>query len=255
MEKNSPIYKELKELNSLLADYINQPVYKVPVGYFEEFSDEMLKLALKSSKKFSKEGELLGIPAELSTNMPFSVPAGYFDSLPGLMLDKVLNKEKSLSASEELNELSPLLNGISRQMPYAVPQGYFENIQPNKNKPAKVIAFQSTRKNFMRYAAAAIVIGFISISGFFYFNQPTKIDPLTNPEAWVKKNTNKISVDELESFIELSNIETAALEPSVKNPVKSAEIKELMKDVPDKEIQKFLNETAGFEDGDDLLLN
>ena len=61
---------------------------------------------------------------ELNSRLPgvsenvFSVPKGYFDSLPERMLNRIRNEE-------ELQELSPLLAGLSRKMDYSVPNDYF----------------------------------------------------------------------------------------------------------------------------------
>jgi len=241
-------------MKSFLADHINESVYEVPTEYFERFPYTMLQLMNAEVGEILSQ-KITGSYPDNITN-PFSVPDGYFDTLPETVLDRVKQKENLMAAAEEIASISPLLSGINKQMPYEVPAGYFENNFSEINKkPAKVVAFNFTGKTWLRYAAAAIVIGFISISGFLYFNQSSKIDPLKNPEAWVKNNTKKITTDELESFIELSNIETVALEPSIQNPVKSSEMEELMEDVPDTDIQKFLNETSGLNGENDILLN
>lgn len=255
MAKNPQIILELKNMKSFLADHINEPVYEIPNEYFERFPSAMLQLLNADDDEKTLSQKITGSYPDNITN-PFSVPDGYFDTLPQKILSQVKQNENSISAAEEIAAISPLLSGISKQMPYPVPAGYFENNFSNINKkPAKVFAFNFTRKNWLRYAAAAIVIGIISISGFLYFNQSSKIDPSKNPEAWVKNNTKKITTDELESFIELSNIETAALQPSIQNPVKSSEMEDLMEDVPDTDIQKFLNETSGLDGENDILLN
>jgi hypothetical protein len=250
MAKNPQIILELKNMKSFLADHINEPVYKVPSEYFENFPSVMLQLLDAGNE------EILSQQLSTISNNPFSAPEGYFDTLAENILDRVKQNDNLIPAAEEIAAISPLLSGISKQMPYPVPAGYFENNFSSINKePAKVVAFNFTRKNWFRYAAAAIVIGIISISGFLYFNQSSKIDPSKNPEAWVKNNTKKITTDELESFIELSNIETAALQPSIQKPVNSGEMEDLMEDVPDTDIQKFLNETSGVDGENDILLN
>lgn len=63
----------------------------------------------------------LPVPAGLPV---FSVPDNYFNGLATSIVAKIKSNESS--ASQELQELSPVLAGISKQMPYSVPLFYFE---------------------------------------------------------------------------------------------------------------------------------
>lgn len=245
MARKQSIIEELENMGSLLFEHQPAQIYRVPDGYFENLPDLMLF-------KVSADEEL----DKITLPQTYSVTPGYFESFPQKMLSLVKGSEE-VGVDEELAGLSSLLSGIKRETPYTVKETYFEdlNIQPAAEKEkAKIISISST-KSWMRYAAAAIVIGFIAITGVWYFNQTTSIDPVEDPYAWVKQKTKKISNDDLESFIELANIESSAIDPKILNPVKSAEMKELMEDVPDSEIIDFLNETPGSESNGDLILN
>ena len=245
MARKQSIIEELENMGSLLFEHQPAQIYRVPDGYFENLPDLMLF-------KISADEEL----DKITLPQTYSVTPGYFASFPQKMLSLVKGSEE-VGVDEELAGLSSLLSGIKRETPYTVKETYFEdlNINPATEKEkAKVISISST-KSWMRYAAAAIVIGFIAITGVWYFNQTTSIDPVEDPYAWVKQKTKKISNDDLESFIELANIESSAIDPKILNPVKSAEMNELMEDVPDSEIIEFLNETPGSESNGDLILN
>ncbi len=245
MARKQSIIEELENMGSLLFEHQPAHIYRVPDGYFENLPDLMLF-------KVSVEEDLDNI----TLPQTYQVKPGYFESFPQKMLGLVKASEE-VNVDEELAELSPLLSGIKRESPYTVKETYFDqsNIQPAAEKhEAKVLSISSP-KNWLRYTAAAIVIGIIAISGVWYFNQTTSIDPIEDPYAWVKQKTKKISNDDLESFIELANIESSALETKTLNPVKSAELNELMEDVPDSEIIEFLNETPGSETNGDLILN
>ncbi|MEJ0102929.1 MAG: hypothetical protein WDO19_10375 [Bacteroidota bacterium] len=66
-----------------------------------------------------------------------------------------------------------MLNSIGKQNPYSVPDGYFENFGKDvnlksDNKPVAKTVLMVNRKWF-RFAAAAVVIGFIAITGVSLF--------------------------------------------------------------------------------------
>lgn len=90
MIPDNTIYEEIKAISDLVAGVSRQHPYKVPAGYFENFADRMLLLAK------SQEGT--------------GFEAGEPD--PGA----------------ELQQLSPLLAGLSKKSPFRVPEGYFEQV-------------------------------------------------------------------------------------------------------------------------------
>ena len=140
-------------------------------------------------------------------------------------------------------------------MPYSVPQDYFENIDiiPTIQPTIKVISV--TRQKWFRYAAAAVVISFVALTGFLIFNKPNQIDPKKESFAWIEKNMKKVSTDDLDSFVEMTEVSpplVASVDVKTEN-----EIQNLIKDIPDEDIQKFLDETQPDEPGtnDDLFMN
>jgi hypothetical protein len=93
----------------------------------------------------------------------------------------------------------------------------------------------------------------------FLFNKNGKIDPKTQSAEWVINNTKKISIDEINNFVQLADEEVpdgdiadARIQTKDKN-----DIQELIKDIPEKDIQNFLDETQANEAGtdDDVLMN
>jgi hypothetical protein len=254
MTQRNYILQELKELKSILADTGFQNTYQAPAGYFEGLADEILKRvkALESTTATEELANLSPLLSTISKEMPHSVPAGYFDTL-GKKLEQTIATNKDQTPQEELENLSPLLSGLKKRKTFTVPEGYFENLRPaidleNSGSATKVIPITSHK--WFRYAAAAVVIGFVATVGFLFLNKKD-IDP-TN-YAWVKKNLKKVSTDDINEFVELANAETFDV---VKVDAKD-EISNLLKDVSDKEIQDFLNDTQSAESGtdDDLILN
>lgn len=256
MTQRENILQELRELKSILADTNFQYPYQAPAGYFDGLADEILNRvrALEASSASEELATLSPLLSSISKKMPHSVPAGYFDEL-GKKLEQTISTGTDETA-QELENLSPLLSQLKKKMTYTVPDGYFENLQPaitteNTGTGAKVVSI--TRTKWFRYAAAALVIGFVATIGFFALNKNEKIDPENKSFAWVKKNLKKVSTDEINKFVELANEETTDV---AKNDGKD-EVNNLLKDVSDKEIQEFLNDTQLAESGteDDLILN
>lgn len=146
-----------------------------------------------------------GLPVNNSPT-PFSVPEGYFNGLADAVLAKV--KGQTLSAADELQELSPLLAGLSKRLPYTmpenylaenlsvlpswlkeevspvlagldkslpytVPQGYFKNFPEQmlaklEQPKAKVVSLFARR--WLRVAVAAVISGIALIGGYRFLN-------------------------------------------------------------------------------------
>jgi hypothetical protein len=257
MTKRDTILQELKELGSRLGDvgFQHNP-YQVPPGYFDGLAGGIMKrIKALESTDAAEELEILSpLLSSISRKMPHSVPPGYFDEL-GKKLEQSAPSAGDEIAGQETEELSPLLNSLRGKTTYTVPAGYFENFPAtvtNKvsGREAKVISF--TQRKWFRYAAAAIVIGFVATLGFIWQGQKD-VDPGNKSYTWVKKNLKKVSTDEISEFVELATAETNDV---VKLDTKK-ELSNLLKDVSDKEIQEFLNETqAGVADEeDDIILN
>lgn len=233
MKTWNTIQNELKELNSSLSSEKLREVYAVPEGYFENFAQTVLQ-RIKSDVSASEELETLSpLLAGLSKKMPYSVPEGYFNEI---------NTQLTGITSDEV--LPSILVKAGKSMPYGVPAGYFEelpNIVLNKIKPtkqpAKVI---SIGRNWMRYAAAAIVAGVVVVSSIFFFsNKNDGTEPSVQSEQWVASQLKNVSDRELEEFIKTADISTTAL---AQNNTGKTEVRSLLNDVPDVELEKFLSE-------------
>jgi len=249
MALNNNIFEELKELSGTLASIDNQNIYQVPDGYFEKLPGQVLnRVKALEAKSVAEELSYLSPMLNVSSKqMPYSVPSGYFDGLEEKFMQSVRKSSDYQTAKEELEELSPLLSGLSKQMPYNVPEDYFEHLKElipaNTKSETKVVSI-TTRKWF-RYAAAAIVTGIITITGFLFITQKTN-DPVKSFTKFEKKLDNEIqktSDKELNEFVQqftdagLTGDEKAQTFPK-------DEVKEMLKDVSDRELNEFINEIA-----------
>lgn len=231
MTQRDNILQELREISSTLENGTPENVYVVPAGYFETFSDQV---RARINSPLSNDAQ---------NNNPYSIPENYFNGLEERLMQAVRERADYQTAKEELNDISPVLNSIGKENPYDVPQGYFENLTTEINKPkAKVVSI--THRKWFRYAAAAVVVGIISMSVFLFAGKKSSIDVNKNPEAWVAKNVKKVNTNQLNEFIKLADEENTA-KASILNKIdKPEDLKDLMKDVSDQEMQDFLKETS-----------
>ncbi|MEQ1677237.1 MAG: hypothetical protein ABL876_11080 [Chitinophagaceae bacterium] len=249
MTQKDNILQELTELKSILANLPAQNVYSVPVGYFDGLAVQVLNRikAMEATRASEETGHLSPILSSISKQMPYTLPAGYFE---GLDLEHITKENDDLSAKEELETLSPLLAGLKKEMPYQVPQGYFDNLAPaipaDEDQSATKVVSLGSRKWF-RYAAAAVMVGVIAAISILIINRD-KVTAYEDSYAWVKKSVKKVSTEKLEEFIQLADAEKSVASADSKL---QQEVKELVKDVPQKEIQNFLNDIHALDDTDD----
>lgn len=240
MAHRNNILQELNELESSLATLPVQNTYSVPEGYFDGLAQQVLRRvkAMEAATAGEELAHLSPVVSDMPRQMPYTVPAGYFNELSERMLDVV--KDNMQTPAEELRQLSPLLGSLKKEMPFSVPQGYFESvaIPQTAEKPAAKVVSLTSRKWF-RYAVAAMIIGVIST--LFVIIKKNNVDPNKNPGGWVAKQMKNVSTDDLNNFIELTD-ETLPQKEVIASADKKEEVKQLLQDVSDKEIQEFLDE-------------
>ena len=236
MNSKKHIQDELNELNSKLPANEQDPVYSVPEGYFEGLADSvMAKIKGEASQSPSDEiRQLSPLLAGLSRVLPYSVPEHYFDDN--------INALPAFTSDQE----SLVLSFIEKDMPYEVPMGYFANfpetVLEKLNTGATVIPIR--RKRWMHMAAAAVVAGIIMFSGLAYFRSSS---PVKDPVAVEIK---KASTEELNAFVKTTDLSLDENSTAQNN----TEVKHLLKDISDKELEAFLEQIPS-ENGDDFDIN
>ncbi len=254
MNKSDNILSELKELNSHLALVSNENCYKVPAGYFESIASQVLSRirALESTDVSEELAHLSPFLSSLPKQVPYSIPAGYFENISESILHAI--KDGDEPSAVETEHISPLLAGLKKNNPYSVPERYFEGLATDmaskeSRTEANVIAI--TKNNWLRYAAAAVVAGFIIMAGLFIIDSGNKKESGETALARVTKDVKKLSEvqkDELIDFLDagLDGNETARLDNDNKNKLK--EIQQLLQDVPEEELKNFSEQTEDIED-------
>jgi hypothetical protein len=245
MTNRNDILNELKELGSNLSVAPFENIYTVPVGYFEGFASQVFARikALEATEAKDELNILSPYLNNLSKEIPFKTPAGYFDALDERMMNLVrssadyLHKESfGQTTDEELESLSPLLQSLKKENPYTIPQGYFENLSVPVVEKTKVVSM--VNRKWLRYAVAAMMIGLISMVGISIIKNNTG-DPIAKIEKKATKEINKSSNEELNDFIQNTSTDVAAIEKK-----SDVELNDLLKDIPDEELNQFVEEIA-----------
>jgi hypothetical protein len=189
MSEKDNILKELTQLESSLASITNKNVYTVPNNYFNGIEKEFIARVeadfIYSSNKAS-----------------FSVPTGYFDNLSTAVFEKI----KAASQNEvidEINNLSPTIANIGNANVYHSPAGYFDNLHfstPIKNT-GKLIKFGSP-KTFVKYAAAAVIVGLLGFSAFYFLRSNTTQNEHVEVAALIKKADEIIKTNTFDATLE-----------------------------------------------------
>lgn len=248
------IQDELNNLNSGLPVNKTREPFTVPEGYFDGLAASILAKAKAQALSAADElAALSPLLASLPKALPYRLPPGYFDENLSVLSSLVLETE------------SPVLAAIGNQVPYTVPQGYFETLPQqvlNRLAPqAKLVSlFGNT---WMRAAVAAVMGGIIFLSGYRYFNHAEGLTasqlPVDTSKNWMASNKQPVvqdlknaSTQELEEFINNVPVASAKPQKAVEKPTEKKVVKDLLKDVSEKEMDAFLEQLPSGED--DLAL-
>lgn len=284
------IQEELTTISPLLAAFPKVNVYAAPVNYFEDFTTSIINLVsttgfMDDVAKYnpsmqvpeayfdqlattilnkintaqrpishSDEAELHHQLKSLRSNNVFQTPENYFDNFPEKLFAKIKVVEDDVK--EETNSISTLLGGMDKTNVLEVPAGYFNHL-PNlllqKSKPvAKVVAMQK-RNLFLRYAAAALLIGAISIMAIKFTSKPSEINSTntsieTSTAKGIKMNDqkfdetlNNLSEEDIATYLQKNGSEAdlALLTSSIEEGNVPAEDDYLL---DEKTLEKFLNQ-------------
>ena len=170
--------------------------------------------------------------------VPYNLPAGYFETLPQVILARMAQSVPVFHS--ELEEIAPLLNGVSRQNVYSVPSGYFDRAIgiPEESKHAKVISL-TPLKRWMQYATAAVVAG-ILVTGAFFISSNDESEYKKYSRLDVPAELNKVSETELATYL-------ASPDRTIVAGAGPGDIAANIRDVSDEELARYLKENADAE--------
>ena len=241
MDPRSTILNELKAISPTVAAINPENTYQVPTGYFEGLAEAILNRV--KGQELSPKAELESISPllnSLSRKTPYEVPQNYF----GELSETVTSGIQAIDfVKGELENISPLMNNLKHKETYQVPANYFENLAGNildkikhQRQPAKVV---SMGRRIMRYAVAAVVVGVLAVGGWMFFGDTSK--PVDVAGIETISDDAKVTDEEMTNFLENETV-TAAVTTSFDNDtdMDEADVKELLTDVSDDELQQYL---------------
>ena len=243
------VKEEETVLSSTLQQANNNP-YQVPPDYFNNLPAIILNRVKTSTTDNAKEELEIASPllGQIGKKMPFSTPAGYFEELG----ENAFAGAQAIDfVNEALENGSPLTNGLKRMPVYEVPAGYFEQLPRQilkavkAQQPAKVVSMSFTRR-VIRYAAAAVVAGLIVTAGWLYFGKGD-IGPGVGPIA----SLDSISDDILENYLENQTpapAETALAANTTADELNATDMKDLLADVSDDDLQQYIEKYSTVKD-------
>lgn len=226
------------ELTGIVSAATAWPVvvpYKVPVGYFDAFSEMIL------------ERISIGLPNKVHV---FKVPENYFEQLP----DAILRAVRHTEVSDELQEIAPFLQSIPKTNPYqtnTVPVIDIQAMIAEKKvltDTGKVIAMPAFRKStWTRFAAAAVMIGVLVTAAFIYNGNRTNESVNTDQYAQmdVSNEISKLSEDELTNY--LSSAEKLVIASADRESLQIDELPDVndhLNDMSDDELKQYLQEST-----------
>lgn len=235
MKRSDDILNELNELSPLLAGIDSKNVFCIPEDYFNTVADTILACV---------NTEALLNPAESD------VPAGYFDSLASNILGKIngtaanelseiapflagIKKENPFKVPQNYFEQLPsdvvaiqkeeripvILQDARTLQPFTVPLGYFDNLSADilskvkKDSGAKLITMLKRSSMVVKYAAAAVIIGAITLGVYKFTNNTSVISGnggLANVDSVITKGMT-IAADTQKFDETLGNLDEEAI--------------------------------------------
>ena len=158
-----------------------------------------------------KELEALSpLLASATKAMPFHVPQDYFEGLPqktaqALPLVNIDNTETSApDVRSELIDMAPILTTAPRSDPYELPADFeFRPWQPTSGKnPEMGMVRSMVFKKRIKWAAAAVVMAFISLATYIWTEQRTvQDDPLAAKANGSVPSEYNISRDAIDVYL------------------------------------------------------
>jgi hypothetical protein len=246
MDNRNIIQDELKALDSSLPASPDSLSFSVPDGYFEGLAASVMA-RIKSSESTAAEeiAQISPLLAGISRTMPFTVPDHYFTE----------NLE-SLSAVVGAEPVSELLSPAGKSMPFSLPEGYFDGLGTQvldrvERPRAKVISMGSHK--WMRWAAAAMIAGVVTISGISYFGSSNKAQVTVDNPQWVATNLKNVSAKDIDEFVRAADVTASSSVTAQNKGVKNNDVKKLLQDVSTKDLDAFLEQVPA--EDEELAIN
>ncbi|WP_439505287.1 hypothetical protein [Sediminibacterium sp.] len=156
---------------------------------------------------------------------------------------------------QELDQIAPLLNTVSKAPVQTIPAGYFDHFQVQMNPDTRNIQKEETpvvqmnqSRKWYTIAAAVVIFGVLVIGGFNLINQPVvSSNPslVINMEQIAKMDINEsvqaLSNDAIDEYLKNANA-LAGPENSLHHYTVDAISDKTVAEISDEELQLYLSE-------------
>lgn len=212
------------------------PLRKLRIIFYTIKPIESFSVLERMAKGRDIQNELNDISqtvANLNGKSPFAIPTNYFDRFPQIIMQKIENEE--LAKTEPL--LSPMLASLKEQSPFETPPHYFSQFTVELPE-TKANVFQIGFKKWMGYAAAACLGGMIF--GLIYLSKQNQ-QPVSMASTSVSKEVIESYLNEIDLLDQVeTEMEIVLNDENLQVDLSLASISEMLKDIPDKDISRFL---------------
>jgi hypothetical protein len=240
-----PGYIQPDTMPAALTGFTKNLPHAVPEGYFEGFAEKMINRIRQENLSASEEiKNIAPFLAGLDKKMPFSIPEGYFNDF------NVLVETRLLETMDQQETLSPLLVGLKGKNVYELPVGYFDEFAiavmtaVKKPQQAKVIPFYKKRNWLRVAAAAAVVAGLITTASLLYVSKPA------SNTGYDLAGLSKVSDQEMLNYLEVQSTPPVLADAGsiASVDINDADARDLLSDVPDDELQQYMDGQANLKD-------
>lgn len=225
--------------------------FTTPPEYFESLSNHILNRihALHASSPKEELEALSPLLVHIDKTPPFNSPGGFFEELPS---DVLAGVQAIDFVNHELETLSLKLSAVNKENVYKVPDSYFINLPlqllSKVNQQNRLISSGFKRK-LIRYAMAALITGAVAVGVWEFFqDKPTVANGrgLTGINKII--DTEKISDDEIVNYLEFNEVAPSEPDSKAVSDFKEEEVKELLADLSDDELEQYLDQHAASKD-------
>lgn len=243
MSSTQTILSELQAISPAVANLPKTNPFSIPFGYFENNVVNTINLFKNNHQNDDNKESIINLPIDENNNL-FDIPKDYFESFGNELMNKILTAQ---SVDDELRELAPSLITLRGKKSFSVPLGYFDSVAINlpltKTRLAPILSI----KQFIRYAAAACIVGLIVLS-YMVMSVETTLPEIEN----VAKNeqASELSLEDmavyLEQMEELGHDDESAFssgnESNLLVDLNQETIQELLVGIPDNGIMEYIED-------------
>jgi hypothetical protein len=183
----------------------------------------------------------------ISKKTPYEINEDYFRDFS----TNVLAGANAIDfVNNELENLPTFLEDLKRKPTYSLPEGYFETLPEAifkelkiEQKQAKVVKGNFSN-NIFKYAAAAVIIGFVFIAGWLFWGNKPGTTGVTGIAA-IENEVKGASDSDLDNFVEKNTLSGSLIPYTDSTQVNADDLQYALADIPDVELQQYVYEQTG----------